>query len=411
MESGGPFAFGEFPDDLGPTEPEVNRPPQGWLPPEDRLWRHPSELRSGRSGRRPPRTGNRRRSTGTRARWNVAAAGVLGAAVAAATALYMASGGPPSPATATDTSLVSVGPDVAKVVDVVSPSLVSVEPASGSSRMGDATGVVMAPGDLIVTAAAAVDDGERVVVVNDVGRKLSGEVEGVDTRSGVAVVLVSRRLVPGSFVDDTVESRQIAIAACRCHGLGATQSAAGTPVPSSVAPPEVAMGMIRAVGTGAADDAAGPALIDTIEAEVPLGRSAWGSVLLDDEGGVLGVLDAERTTGGDTVGYFVPAPLVLAVAGELAQDHRVVRGWLGVVCQDDGGTGAMVTKVLAGSPAAAAGLQPGDVVEAVDSTPVSSLAELQASLYGSPPGTHLVITVLHGGAVEATPVTVGAGPS
>lgn len=331
--------------------------------------------------------------------------------MAAAAALYLTSSGPPHPASATDTSLVSVGPDVAKVAEVVSPSLVTLAPADHSKHTGDATGVVMPAGDLIVTAAAAVDDGEHVVVVSADGRKLSGEVEGVDARSGVAVVVVAQRLVPASFADEVIANRQIAIAACRCQGSDAAQNGGGARTLSDLSMPEMAMGMIRAVGTAAGYDAAGAALIDPIEAEIPLGPTAWGSVLLDGDGSVLGVLDAEHSTGGDTFGYFVPAPLALAVADELAHDHRVVRGWLGVMCEDDGGNGAVVTEVIPGSPAAAAGLQPGDVVEAVDSSPVSSLADLQARLYGSPPGTHLVITVLRGGAVEATPVTVGADPS
>lgn len=403
MDSGGPFTFGEFPDDFEPTESEVSRSGRGWMPPEDRLWRHPSELRPG--DRQRPAATRRRRPPGG---WNLVALGALGAAVAATGALYATSGSstaPPATATATETSMVTVGADVAKVVDTVSPSLVSLVPANGSGHAA-ATGIVMPAGDLIVTAAAAVKSGERMLVVSVGGRRLVGEVEGVDARSGVAVVSVDQRLVPGSFVDDVVGSKQIAIAACRCDTGGGTDA----PLVSGASMPEVAMGMVEAVGTGA-DDGQGTALLDTIEAEVPLGHSAWGSVLLDDDGGVLGVLDAERTSGEETYGYFVPSALALAVAGELAQDHRVLRGWLGVLCQDAGGAGTEVTSVLPGSPAAAAGLQPGDVVEAVNSVPVSSLADLQARVYSSPPGTRLVITVLRAGVVKTTPVTVGASPS
>jgi S1-C subfamily serine protease len=408
MDSGGPFTFGEFPDDLGPTEPEVRRPRHGWLPPEDRLWRHPSELRSGGTGRRPSAWARATRTKPASARWGVLVAGALGTAVAAAGALYVASSGTTPAATATDTSLVSVGPDVAKVVGLVSPSLVTLQPA-GPRRSGAATGVVMPPGDLILTAAAAVASGERLVVVSAEGQKLAGQVEGVDARSGVAVVAVARKLTPGSFVEGAVGSKQIAIAACRCPKTSATDKAADARAPRSVPMPEVAMGMIQEVSTGAGDG--GPALIDAIEAEIPLGRSAWGSVLLDDDGGVLGVLDGEQTIGGDTVGFFVPAPLALAVADELAKDHRVVRGWLGVMCQDDGGAGAKVTAVVPDSPAAAAGITPGDVVEAVGPDPVSSVADLQARVYGSPPGTSLVVTVVHGGVVESRALTVGAGSS
>ncbi len=329
----------------------------------------------------------------------------MSAALAAGGALYLATDGPAPPTTATVTSLVSIGPDMANVISAISPSLVTLLPARHRDSRS-ATGVVLPSGDLIITAAAAVTSGERVTVQTADGRRLRGQVVGVDGQSGIAVVVVPRRLTPGSFVDEPIGTKQIAIAACRCaqgsKTTGNRHGAAAKPAP------EVAMSMITQVGAPASEG--GPALVEAIEAEVPLGRSAWGSVLLDDDGGVLGVLAAERSSGSDTVGYFVPASLAVGVADELAKDHKVVRGWLGVVCHNDAGEGAQVTSVLPGSPAAAAGLQPGDVLEAVDSDSVSSLADLQARLYASPPGTELKLTILHGTAVQIAAVRVGADP-
>jgi S1-C subfamily serine protease len=89
----------------------------------------------------------------------------------------------------------------------------------------------------------------------------------------------------------------------------------------------------------------------------------------------------------------------------------VHRGWLGVLCQDDDSIGAAVTTVLPGSPASLAGLRPGDVVEAVDSHLVRSLADLQARLYTSAPGTQLELTVLRDGAVDTTAVTLVSPPT
>jgi S1-C subfamily serine protease len=328
--------------------------------------------------------------------------------VATVAAVVTASG--PAAKQATDTSLVTapagagnvtIGPDVMNVVDAVEPSLVSLIPAGSSSGNADATGVVLPAGNLVLTAAGAVNDGEHLMVVSSQGQRQSGEVTAVDDPSGVAVVLVQDAMTPGSFVDEPVTPRQLAVAACRCVQTAGTGDGTG-------ASPSVAVGMVRATG---GNDDGGPSLVDAIEAEMPLGHGAWGSVLLDDEGDVLGILDGERSSDGDTFGYFVPASLAVAVADELARDHTVRRGWLGVMCQDDGGAGAAVTTVLPGSPAAAAGMEPGDVVEAVDSHLVSSLADLQARLYVSPPGTTLALTVVRAGAVHTVPVTVSAGPS
>jgi S1-C subfamily serine protease len=295
-----------------------------------------------------------------------------------------------------------VGPAVVHIADADSSSLVTLEPANGAGPTHHATGVVLPAGDLVATAASAVDDGEQVTVLSSDGHHLSGTVAGVDTKAGIAVVQLSRSLSPATFVDETVAPKQLALAACRCD-TGAKPSSASTA-------PQVAVGMVRAVGTPATVDG-GPALVDAIEAEVPLASAPWGAVLVDDDGGVLGILDGVRSAGGDTYGYFVPAALAVGVAEELAQDHHVNRGWLGVLCQDNGGTGAAVTTVIPGSPASAAGLRAGDVVEAVDSHVVGSLADLQARLYTLSPGTQLQLTFARNGAVATTAVTLVALPS
>ena len=79
------------------------------------------------------------------------------------------------------------------------------------------------------------------------------------------------------------------------------------------------------------------------------------------------------------------------MADALADGHDMVHGWLGLVCTDQStstAAGPEVTTVFAGGPAAAAGVQTGDLVQAVDGHPVATIAELQARLYTLPPGTN-----------------------
>ncbi|MHB8680839.1 MAG: S1C family serine protease [Acidimicrobiales bacterium] len=418
MDSGGAYSFGELPDDFGApgVEGEADAPLRGWIPPDDRLWRHPSELRAAAA----PDAAPSRRPGG---RVALVAVGVCSAALVAGVAVAVTSGGSPLPAgvgrsiAASETSLVTVpggaaqtpgsvaavptGPEVVQIVAAMRPSLVVVRP-SGSTGGAGLTGVVLPGGDLVVTAAAAAAGMSRVDVLTSDGRRHQGQVVGVDERAGVAVVHVAGDLQPADFADEAVQLHQLALTACLCKG--AAKPAAAT------AGADVAVGMVRQVGTAATLDG-GPSLVDAIEAEVPLGASSWGGVLLDDQGEVVGLLDGERNVGNDMVGYFVPSSLVVAVAEELAGGHGVTRGWLGVVCVDDSAGGATVTTVLPGSPAAAAGLRPGDVVEAVDSHAVGSLADLQARLYTASPGTKLLLTVRRSGQLSTTPVTVAASPS
>jgi S1-C subfamily serine protease len=66
---------------------------------------------------------------------------------------------------------------------------------------------------------------------------------------------------------------------------------------------------------------------------------------------------------------------------------------------------------MAGSPAAAAGLHQGDVVEAVDLHRVSTLADLQASLYTSPPGTSVSVLLDRSGQDLVTTMTLAGSPT
>jgi S1-C subfamily serine protease len=127
---------------------------------------------------------------------------------------------------------------------------------------------------------------------------------------------------------------------------------------------------------------------------------------------VVGVLDARETTTNGRTGVFVPASLALGVAQELATSRKVEHGWLGIMGTDapDQG-GARITSIMPGSPAASAGLRQGDVVEAVDSHAVDSLADLQASLYTSPPGTPVSVMLDRSGMDMMTTVKLATTPT
>ena len=409
MGEGGQFGFGEYPDDLGDDTAGAETL-RGWISPEDRLWRHPSEVAASASS--SPHGRPRRAAAGGRlgGKWSALAAGALGAAAVASAAVVL-TGGTSTPVAgriaATDTSLVTnpagtagaspavtADPEVASVVEAMQASLVTILPQGGSAA--GATGVVLPGGDLVLTAASALGNATAVVVETAAGRRQTGTVEGVDAGSGVAVVRVPAAIPAAAFGDEELSPHELVVATCRCRGSGGSLPWAVT--------------MVHQVGTAATLDG-GPSLVDAIEAEMPLGPGATGGVILDVQGQVLGVLDGERSVGSETFGYFVPAGLAVGVAQELAAKHRVTRGWLGVVCEDDGAAGATVTTVLPGSPAATAGLRPSDVVEAVGSTRVGSLADLEALLYTTPPGTHLDLTVSRGGSVRTMQVTLAGTPS
>jgi S1-C subfamily serine protease len=430
---GNPLAGGDAPDgdDLG--EDGLHR---GWISPDDRLWRHPSEVaalgapRPGQSAGSSPWWARKRRY-GRPVLTGVAAATAAAATIVIVLGLVDAPAGPDAATlpNATDTSMVTglvesgsaaaasvapavpTGQSIMSMATTVSPSLVGLEPDEATkSNAAVITGVVMPGGHLIVSAASALTGVSNVAIFTSDGTRHEGRVIGVDVRAGVAVLKVDgATLTPASFTDEDVEPAELAVTACMCGDSTAIHSTKDAKTASPRL--DVAVGMVRGAGLGV-DLSDGPDLLDVIEAEMPLGPSAWGGVLLDGDGQVIGVLDGEQTVGADRMGLFVPTHLALGVADELATGSPVVHGWLGLVGTDEPGNGgALVVKVMPNGPAATAGLLAGDVVNAVDSHPVVSLADLQSRLYTEAPGTGVDLSVTMPSGETTMVATLAASPT
>ncbi|HEY5252981.1 MAG TPA: PDZ domain-containing protein [Acidimicrobiales bacterium] len=424
MEGTGPFNYGDFQNDPDDSVPEDDVPAPAWLPPEDRLWRHPSEVaQHGHPQGGPVPTLGPRRATPRRDRRFAVTVGVVGVA-AVATAVVVAFSVTTTPgvkpvtltvASGTNASFVTepaspaptniASPLALQMVAALRPSLIAIRRITGN-RSSQMTGVVLAGGEMAVTSAAAVGKAKDVDIVTPGGQRRKVRVLGSDPHSGIAVVSTGGGLTPAPFAEGNVEPGQLAVAACLC-GSTAVTAAVDDDDPSAT----VAVGEVRKVGTSATLKG-GTGLVDTIEADMPLGPAPLGGVLLNAQGQVVGVLDAREATTNGRTDVFVPASLALGVAQELATSHKVEHGWLGIMCTDaPDQSGARITSIMAGSPAATAGLLQGDVVEAVDSHAVDSLADLQASLYTSPPGTPVSVMLARAGHDLMTTVQLAETPT
>jgi putative serine protease PepD len=421
VEGSGPFNFGDFPDDPYGSGPENVGPDDDirprWLPPEDRLWRHPSEVARHGKPQGGLRTSSGPGRSSRRERRFAVTVGVVGvAAVAIVVVVASTVGNSPgvtsstlAVAPATTASLVSgpatsgiTAPLVVQMVKALRPSLIAIGKVDGK-RSSSMTGIVLAGGDLAVTSASAVGSATHVEIVTSSGQHRRVRVLGSDPDSGIALVSTGGGLTPAPFAEGDVQPGELAIAACLC-GI-AVAAAADDPTATA------AVGEVRKVGTS--DTLSGGIrLIDTIDADVPLGPAPMGGVLLNAQGQVTGILDARKRTSSGRTGVFVPASLAVGVAHELATSHKVEHGWLGIQCAnapDEGG--ARITAIMAGSPAASAGLHEGDVVEAVDAHPIDSLADLQASLYTTPPGTPVSVMLVRSGQDMMTTMTLAGSPT
>jgi len=176
---------------------------------------------------------------------------------------------------------------------------------------------------------------------------------------------------------------------------------------------------------------------DTIQTDAAINHGNSGGVLLNTAGQVIGVtaqIDSE-SGGNDGVGFAIPSNLVRSVVSQLIGGGSVQRGYLGIHIQTipadtasqlSMASGVEVTQVVAGSPAAKAGVKAstgsqvvngqayatgGDVITAVNGNPVSSADTLQAEIAGKKPGTKVTLTLSRNGSSRTVTVTLGNRPS
>ena len=392
---------------------------RGWISPDDRLWRHPSEAASAKeaAANRAAATDRNRPSP-----WIVGGAAVCVAGALLASGLVLATSGAspdatgPSPATtasslAADTAPPTTEPGTANLAGItqMDRTVVTVRPSLAAltvtrpSGVSMATGIIAESGGIIATTAAAIAGARSISFDGSDGTRTPAELVGSDPASGIAVLRVASDLPVANFdsTDPVPGSTMMAVA---MHpGTGS-----GTAPRSSVY-----AGAVRssgtAVGTGSAESA-----FSVTTANLPLGAHDSGCALLSGQGLVSGLLDSTMTDGDTTVGVFLPAELVLGVTRQLVAAGSVERGWLGIEASDIVGTtgatvtgdtlsdGATLDAVDAQGAAAQAGLQIGDVIVGIDGAAVHSTAELRTRLYADLPGTTVMVAVERSGTLGTT---------
>ena len=163
----------------------------------------------------------------------------------------------------------------------------------------------------------------------------------------------------------------------------------------------------RFIGAGPYDD-----FIQT-DASINPGNS--GGPLVDERGALIGINSAIFSQSGGSVGigFAIPVAIAKDVFPQLRERGQVVRGYLGVAVAPvpadlrkkiglEGDRGALVAEVVPRSPAAGAGLKPGDVITAFQDVPIQSPNGLTRRVGGTPPGTQVALKVIRPGEGERT---------
>ncbi len=386
-------------------DPDLTGPPMSTASPRPRHAATPPP---------PPPAPNRRDRTPGRGRSSLVAAALVGAVAAAAVATPIAllvdddataanmtaAAGASSDSgvigNVSDPGTNGTVIDVSAVAEAVSPSVVTIN-VSTPAGSGTGSGVVFDDDGNIVTNNHVVGDATTVGVTLPDGRQLDATVVGTDPTTDLAVVHVD----DGDLVPLALASEPPAI--------GSAVVAIGSPFGLNGS---VTSGIVSALNREVASSAI--PLTGLVQTDAAINPGNSGGALVDASGELVGINTAIASSGGgsDGIGFAIDTPTVQSVATDLITDGVVQHSWLGVagtttVSSDGQPTGAQVEEVVSGSPAAAAGLQPGDHIVELDGEEIPSFPDLAARLVRLDPGTDVTLTVERDGSTQDLTVTLG----
>jgi serine protease Do len=276
----------------------------------------------------------------------------------------------------------------------------------GAPQMAAGTGFIFDKDGYIATNNHVVAEAGKVTVTMYDGRELPAKVVGTDPDTDLAVLKVDagKPLPYVEFADsDTVRVGDPVIAIGNPFGLGDSVTAG------------IVSAEHRVIGAGRFDD--------FMQIDAPINHGNSGGPTFDLEGKVIGVNTAINSpTGGNVgIGFAIPSNLAQQIVQDLRERGHVVRGWLGAHVQGidedlakslDLGNhkGALVSQVTPDSPAAAAGLEQGDVILAYNGEPIKELRDLTSKVADTNPGTSAEMKVWRDGKEMNVNVEIGTTP-
>ena len=279
--------------------------------------------------------------------------------------------------------------------------------ANGTPGLG--TGFVVDPDGVLVTAAHVARRTETLSADFGDGRPLDAELLGYDARRDVALLRVRPAApLPALEVADASSVRP-----------GDPIVVIGTP---RGRPRVMTTGVVRSTGVTLPGQA--PGIFVLFDAEVAPGNS--GGPLLDARGRVIGVVVARTGSGGG--GLAVSSSVLRESMPAMLAGTRIERPWIGIagtsVPRDPAlprgvpaPRGVLVTDVLPGSPARAAGLRglnsdgpPGDIIVTIDGQPVADWDDLLRALGARQPGDRIRLGIVRAGVPIEVALTLEARP-
>jgi putative serine protease PepD len=275
-------------------------------------------------------------------------------------------------------------------------------PGGGGASQAQGSGFVYDANGHVVTNAHVVEGASSITVRFANGKTYDATVVGTDPSTDLAVIDVN---APSSAFTPLILADSSAVT------VGHEVVAIGSPFGLENT---VTSGIVSALDREM-QAPNGYTINGAIQTDAAINHGNSGGPLLDMQGRVIGVnSQIESDSGGsDGVGFAVPSNTVKSIVSQLVAGGTVEHAYLGVgLSQTEGGTsGALVSEVRSGAPAAVAGLQAGDVITSVDGDSVASVEELQSEIDSRKPGDTVRIGYVRDGADHTVSVKLGTRPS
>jgi len=263
------------------------------------------------------------------------------------------------------------------------------------------SGFIIGADGYILTNAHVVEDARNVIVYLTDKRQFQAKVIGVDPLTDIALLKIGAKDLPVAIIGDSEHLE-----------VGDWVVAIGSPFGFTNS---VTQGIVSAKGRALEE-----AYVPFIQTDVPVNPGNSGGPLFNLKGEVVGINSVIFSHSGEYIGlsFAIPIDLAMKVKDELLKHGRVRRGRLGVRVQDvderlaesfglSKPSGALVSSVDPGGPAASAGIEPGDIILKIEGKDLSGPNQVSQAVAGTEPGKSVRFEVWHRNAVEQIEVTLG----
>ncbi|MDP3856318.1 MAG: DegQ family serine endoprotease [Stagnimonas sp.] len=267
------------------------------------------------------------------------------------------------------------------------------------------SGFVLWADGYIITNAHVVKDAKEVLVRLSDRRELPAQVVGMDEPSDIALLKIEAEGLPAVRVGDSGKLR-----------VGQWVMAIGSPFGFDYS---VTAGIVSAKGRSLFTEQ----YVPFIQTDAAINPGNSGGPLFNLKGEVIGVNSQiySQTGGNSGIAFSIPIDVATKVAQQLKDKGKVTRGWLGVVVQEvtrglaqsfgmARAEGALVARVIPGSPAETAGIQPGDVILSFDGEELAVSNALPPLVGAMDPGAKVPVKLLREGKQLTLKVEIGELP-